>query len=102
MMSFVEVEEKEPLDPGGEHGKKHLETSRSEIVKQLCGEKGHTLFTFLLTSATHHPGQEQIAIVSLRRLRDVAVQLGWSPDTVKRYVAVFRALGLVQHYHDHR
>jgi hypothetical protein len=43
-----------------------------------------------------------VAVFSKLRLYDVALQLGWSPDTVKRYVAVFRALGLVLHYHDRR
>lgn len=79
----------------------HLDASRREVV-QLCGEKGMALFTFLLSSSMIMPGREDMAIFSLQRLSDVALQLGWSPDTVKRYVAVFRATNLVQHYHDRR
>jgi hypothetical protein len=60
------------------------------------------LFTFLLSSSMIMPGWEDVAVFSLQRLSDVALQLGWSPDTVKRYVAVFRAVNLVQHYHDRR
>ncbi len=76
-----------------------LDTSRHEIV-QLCGEKGMALFTFLLSSSMIMSEREDVAVFSNSRLSDVALQLGWSPDTVKRYVAVFRALNLVQHYHD--
>jgi hypothetical protein len=97
------LEEKQ-TEPGGDPGGglwERLNASRHEVVK-LCGEKGIALFSFLLTSSTIDPDQENIAIFSLQRLHDVAVQLGWSPDTVKRYVAVFRAINLVSHYHDQR
>jgi hypothetical protein len=97
------LEEKQ-TEPGGDPGGglwERLNASRHEIVK-LCGEKGIALFSFLLTSSTIDPDQENVAIFSLQRLHDVAVQLGWSPDTVKRYVAVFRAINLVSHYHDQR
>ncbi len=89
------------LDPGGGHWNR-LGASRREIIQQLCGEKGLILFSFLLASSTIDSDQENMAIFSLQRLYDVAVQLGWSPDTVKRYVAVFRAVNLVYHYHDCR
>lgn len=95
-MSIVEREL--GLDPGGEL-RERLHESRHEIV-QLCGERGKALFTFLLASAIIKtlPGQGEVAIFALRRLYDVAIQLHWSHDTVKRYVAIFRALGLVRHY----
>lgn len=86
------------LDPGGGHWDR-LDVSRREIVHHLCGEKGLALFSFLLESSTIDPTQEHLAVCSLQRLCDVAAQLGWSADTVKRYVAVFRAVNLVHHYH---
>jgi hypothetical protein len=88
-------------DPGPEGLWERLDASRREVV-ELCGEKGKALFVFLLQSSTMLSEQDDIAICSLQRLHDVAAQLGASPDTVKRYVAVFRALSLVSHYHDHR
>jgi hypothetical protein len=91
-------------EPGGDPGGglwECLDTSRHEVLK-LCGEKGIELFSFLLTSSTIDPHRKNVATFSLQRLYDVAVQLGWSPDTVKRYVAVFRAINLVSHYHDQR
>jgi hypothetical protein len=98
---LVEAERTESKhDPGGELWER-LDTSRREIV-ELCGEKGVMLFKFLLVSSTRLPGQEDMAACPLQRLHDVAEQLQASPDTVKRYVAVFRALSLVHHYHDQR
>ncbi len=87
----------EKHDPEGSL-REDLDVSRSEIV-QLCGEKGQALFSFLLASSTR---EKNTAVISLTRLSDVALELGWSPDTVKRYVAVFRAINLVSHYHDQR
>ncbi len=96
------VDEKEQgLDPGGGIWDR-LDVSRREVVQQLCGEKGMTLFSFLLESSTINDNQENEVVFSLQRLCDIAAQLGWSPDTVKRYVAVFRAVNLVHHYHDCR
>jgi hypothetical protein len=97
MSSLVENVE---LDPGGGTWER-LHESRREIV-ELCGEKGKTIFLFLLTSSTPHPDREDIAVVSHHRLLDIALQLGSSPDTVKRYTAIFRAVKLVHHYHDRR
>lgn len=97
-MSLAETKHTErTYDPGGGLWE-HLDPSRSEVVK-LCGEKGVTLFTFLLESSTILPDR-QMANVSLGCLRDVALALHASPDTVKRYVAVFRAINLVHHSHD--
>lgn len=102
VMSLVEAGHTERKhDPPGGGLWDHLDASRREVV-ELCGEKGIALFMFLLESSTIIPGQEDIAICPLQRLHDVALQLQASPDTVKRYVAVFRALSLAQHYHDHR
>jgi hypothetical protein len=100
-MSDLVVENRDrKLDkPGGVL--ERLDASRREVV-QLCGEKGMALFTFLLSSSMLMPGQEDMATFSPKSLSNVALQLGWSPDTVKRYVAVFRATNLLQHYHDHR
>lgn len=99
-MSLVEMETEHGLDSGGGPWER-LDASRRKIV-ELCGEKGKALFLFLLESSTIMPGQDDVAVFSQQRLCDVALQLGWSPDTVKRYVAVFRAVNLVHHYHDCR
>jgi hypothetical protein len=101
-MSLLEADEhtERKHDPPGGGLWDRLDASRREVI-ELCGEKGMMLFMFLLESSTILPGQEDIAVCPLRRLQDVAIQLQASPDTVKRYVAVFRALNLVQHYHDH-
>jgi len=98
-MSNVDITE-HGLDPGGGRWSQ-VDVSRREVV-QLCGEKGLALFSFLLESSMMDPDQEEKVVFSLQRLHDVAVQLGWSPDTVKRYIAVFRAVNLVHHYHDCR
>ena len=91
------------LDPGGGRRWDQLDVSRREAVQHICGEKGIALFSFLLESSTMmEPNQEECVVFSLQSLHDVAVQLGWSPDTVKRYVAVFRAVNLVHHHHDCR
>jgi hypothetical protein len=101
-MSLLEAEHTERKhDPPGGGLWDRLDASRREVV-ELCGEKGVMLFMFLLESSTMMLGQEDIAVCPLQRLHDVALQLQASPDTVKRYVAVFRALSLAQHYHDHR
>jgi hypothetical protein len=70
-------------------------------ILSLCGDKGKTLFGFLLASAQSLPDSVQEVTYS-GRLCDIANELGWSPDTVKRYVAVFRAMHLVSHFHDRR
>src|SRR5205807_5222143 len=91
-------------EPGPDGGNwEHLDESRREIV-HLCGKKGITLFTFLLQSATikHVPGQGEVAVFALRRLRDLVAAIGCGYDTLTRYVAIFRALGLVRHYRDRR
>lgn len=100
-MSLVEAEHTECKHDPPEGGLwDRLDASRREVV-ELCGKKGVMLFMFLLESSTIMPGEADIAVCPLRRLQDIALQLQASPDTVKRYVAVFRALNLVQHYHDH-
>ncbi len=99
-MSVVN-EMKHKCNAGGERWKPR-DLSRREIVLQLCGEKGLALYVFLLASSTIESDREDRVVCSLRSLRDVALQLGWSPDTIKRYVAIFRAMNLVHHYHDRR
>lgn len=95
MTALLETQHTEHgLDPGEAIHWQDLDSSRQEVV-QLCGEKGRALFSFFLASSTR---EENTAVVPLTRLADIARQLGWSADTVKRYVAVFRAINLVSHY----
>ncbi len=96
MMSLLETQSHaQGLDPGSGVHWNDLDGSRQEVV-QLCGEKGRALFSFFLASSS--TGEGNTAVVNLTRLADTARQLGWSADTVKRYVAVFRAIKLVSHY----
>ena len=95
------LEEGQRPNPGGVLDQIQIHASRREIV-QLCGDKGITLYSFLLASSIKDPSQEQGVVFCLQRLCDIALHLGWSPDTVKRYIAVFRAINLVSHYHDQR